>query len=75
MSLRRLLTFSVPKSLFANDINNDNSCMTIVMFGSMSIFNTWNGCLAHSKVYNRDNSNVDNICDKPVPSRKQNIQT
>lgn len=65
----------VPKSSFANGIHNDNSRMTIVMFGSMSTFSTWNRCLAHSKVYNRDDSNVDDICDKPVPIRKQNIQT
>lgn len=65
----------VPKSLFANGINKDDSCMSTVIFGSMNIFNTWNRCLAYSKVYHRDDSNVDDICDKPVPSRKQNIQT
>lgn len=75
MSLRRPLMSWVPKSLFANGIKNDNSRMTTVMFGSMSIFNTWNRCLTHSKVCDSHESNVDDICDKPVPSRRQNIQT
>lgn len=75
VSLRRLLVSWVPKSLFANGINNDNSCVTPMMFGSMSIFNTWNRCLARSKVYDSHDSNVNDVCDKPIPSRKQNIQT
>lgn len=75
MSPRRLLVSWVLKSLFANGISNDNSRMTAMMFGRMSIFNTWNRCLARTKVYDSHDSNVDDVCDKPIPSRKQNIQT
>lgn len=61
--------FWVSRSVFANGISNNNEYRTAVT--SKNILNTWNRCLAPSKIYNEDDCNDGDIWGRLLPSGRQ----